>query len=979
MKKKKSYVISFYLLLSLLLAASFTVSNSVLASITGSSPPASGDWVINSPTTVINENLTIDGNIIVNSSLKVIDSVIWFKSNKSVLNVTERGSLYLKNVTIKGYNDSVRWVFSIYNGGTCEVDNTTLINVGYEGAEYQTGVWINSDSVVINNTVIINPYVGIWISGTRNITINNTKIYSDLPTSYMGLRVLSSNGIVINNLTIEATKFINAIRIEHAENVTINNSFLNISTANYVVFLLGSKGVFFYNSEIINYFESGGFGFYAYSSDSIKIVNTTLQSRTHALNIYGGVSNLLVKGSDIISSNGDAVYVRGSDNGNITIDSNRISAKIVVFDYQNAENITIRNNSITSSVTRYGSFSHLRNISLINNTVLDAYYGLLIDDSRNLTFIDEKINVEYLLFDIWDSENISIRTGMYQAKDFLYAINSKNISLIENEINAYEYALDVENSVNLSVISNKIVTPTGTGLIIKNVYRSQIENNYVLSNKAIGIQSNSRNITLEDNEFYSNKSNYMENVTYIKAYNNEFLANQTALALYNVTYSWFYYNKFTSNTSYGLLLGRNSSYNRIVGNEFYESKLYGLYIHNGTGNLIFFNLFLFNNNNGTQALDEDTGNNWNYTNLGNWYFNYDAPDFDGDGIGDEPVQVGPNAIDYYPLMQDQDKDSVNDLTEVMLYGTNPNTNDTDKDGLTDGEEIYKYGTDPLSNDTDKDGLLDGWEQNNDLNPKDPNDATKDPDEDGLTNQEEYHYGTNPQNNDTDGDGMPDGWEVQHGLNATKDDAGLDPDEDGLTNLQEYQHRTDPQNNDTDGDGMPDGWEVQHGLDPLSNDASDDLDNDGLTNLEEYQNGTDPRNNDTDGDGMPDGWEVQHGLNATKDDAELDADEDGLTNLEEYQHATDPQNNDTDGDGLTDYEEVETYHTNPLKADTDGDGLADGEEVNQGLNPLSADTDGDGIIDSQDSLPKLNNNILYGVIIAVIALVGVLVYYLKFRR
>jgi len=68
--------------------------------------------------------------------------------------------------------------------------------------------------------------------------------------------------------------------------------------------------------------------------------------------------------------------------------------------------------------------------------------------------------------------------------------------------------------------------------------------------------------------------------------------------------------------------------------------------------------------------------------------------------------------------------------------------------------------------------------------------------------------------DWDNDGMPDLWEQENGLNPSDpDDADGDPDKDGLTNLEEYQERTDPNNPDSDGDGMPDGEEVERGTDP----------------------------------------------------------------------------------------------------------------------------------------------------------------------
>jgi hypothetical protein len=67
--------------------------------------------------------------------------------------------------------------------------------------------------------------------------------------------------------------------------------------------------------------------------------------------------------------------------------------------------------------------------------------------------------------------------------------------------------------------------------------------------------------------------------------------------------------------------------------------------------------------------------------------------------------------------------------------------------------------------------------------------------------------------DSDADGMPDGWEQAHGLNPTVNDATGDPDSDGLGNLAEYQANTDPQKPDTDSDGYSDGVEAASGSDP----------------------------------------------------------------------------------------------------------------------------------------------------------------------
>jgi alpha-tubulin suppressor-like RCC1 family protein len=78
--------------------------------------------------------------------------------------------------------------------------------------------------------------------------------------------------------------------------------------------------------------------------------------------------------------------------------------------------------------------------------------------------------------------------------------------------------------------------------------------------------------------------------------------------------------------------------------------------------------------------------------------------------------------------------------------------------------------------------------------------------------------------------------------------GQDPDNDGLTTDQELAYGTDPNNPDTNGDGLLDGAAIRAGLSA----TNPDMDGDGVPNSIERANGTDPFRADTDGDGVNDG-------------------------------------------------------------------------------------------------------------------------------
>ncbi|HEY3450839.1 MAG TPA: adventurous gliding motility lipoprotein CglD [Myxococcales bacterium] len=234
------------------------------------------------------------------------------------------------------------------------------------------------------------------------------------------------------------------------------------------------------------------------------------------------------------------------------------------------------------------------------------------------------------------------------------------------------------------------------------------------------------------------------------------------------------------------------------------------------------------------------------------------------------------------------------------------------------------------------------------NPFDPDNANKDTDCDGLSDQEEFstvfpgNQRTDPDKTDTDGDGIPDGVEMGKTASVGAACASFKPDADPTT-------ATSPVNADSDGDGVKDGDEDKNHngkVDPGESDPMNpDTDNDGLKDGLEISTGTDPTDRDSDKDGIPDGAEdVNH-------DGKVDATE------------TDPRKADSDGDGCLDGQEDKNWNhrldpgeTNPLLAsdcgpalgkDSDCDGLSDAEEALRGTNPSKADTDGDGLLDGME--------------------------------
>ena len=289
-------------------------------------------------------------------------------------------------------------------------------------------------------------------------------------------------------------------------------------------------------------------------------------------------------------------------------------------------------------------------------------------------------------------------------------------------------------------------------------------------------------------------------------------------------------------------------------------------------------------------------------------------------------------------------------------------------------------------------------------PFDPNNADKDSDCDGLSDQEEYAnvYAdgaqTSPDNWDSDGDGLADGLELGRTTSpdsrcanifvgdadpsSTTNPTLADSDRDGLSDGSEDSNadgawdeglELDPNHPDTDRDGLCDGnVDVQPictagDNDPLSADLAHDQDADGV--LDDVDSA--PNNPDRDGDGLCDGNRSVAGVcvagedlngdgvvNAGETDPDLvDTDCDGLSDLEERNLGLDPTDPDSDGDMINDGVElgrtrnIDPDHCANFIADTDPSSTTDPGKIDSdgdGLNDGVEDSDHDGRFDTGET-------------------------------
>ncbi len=258
------------------------------------------------------------------------------------------------------------------------------------------------------------------------------------------------------------------------------------------------------------------------------------------------------------------------------------------------------------------------------------------------------------------TNGITMENSFYNNRNMcVYGFMSHNNTISDNSFDFFQHGIYLDGSSSHNdIINNEIFGDTsGTGIIIWDGDGNTINEN-IVDNCWQGIYV----YDAEDTTLYENvASNTMRNgIIILQNSQNTLVSGNTAENnAYHGIYSTLSHNStiennvLNDNTLNGIYL-ENSDDNIVYNNKIRNNTIYGVSISIGSDNNLLYRNFFWGN--GKHAYDDGSGNNWNSTNIGNYWDNWTSPDVSPvDGIVDTPytyIEGSANSIDYFPIAED---------------------------------------------------------------------------------------------------------------------------------------------------------------------------------------------------------------------------------------------------------------------------------------------------------------------------------------
>ncbi len=442
--------------------------------ITGPPPPSTGTWIVNQTTIVEDEDIILNGSIVVteNGSLILKNSTLTFNmSYDGEYNITvmANGSLYMNNTHISSMNN-YRYAIFLFAGANLELYGSNLDYVGFNDAF--PGLVIYCDNAIIQDTNISSGYIGVLMNGSNNISINNCHIEA----SNINIEIINCDRIAINNLSVIVSG--TGVYIENSTHISISDTSLKGGT--YCIHIEKSENISLAHINIDQKFRASStvWGIYIDSSQHVDIDSAyiymddyTINKATHYAVYVSTTNNITIRNTNWNCS----IYPSGSGTG---WPPYTITSRIYQLYLDNVTNVIVANNSFWTKIKE----------RLILLTLYYLYvYGIYAYSAKYMHAWNNSYHANISIVDEIIASGITSGTITYHWWNYLRASMNINITSNQYRTNQQITTGSYIYECTYTYMEENNFTGGKTAIYIGSSNRTRIENCYV-NNYSLGLK-----------------------------------------------------------------------------------------------------------------------------------------------------------------------------------------------------------------------------------------------------------------------------------------------------------------------------------------------------------------------------------------------------------------------------------------------------------------------------------------------------------
>ena len=385
--------------------------------------PDEGDWVITQETTVTDETIAMNGNILIrNGGTLYLENVdLIFNSGRDGefrLEVQNGGKLIMYNSTVDRGTDFA-YGFQMFDGGSLRVENSEFHHCGYNAWNYY-GLTIYGNDAVVRNNLFTQGYMGVYsyVASGQEITGNS----------------------FINNTHV-------AVYFHIATDFLIEGNLLDHN--NYAIYMHSSSDGIVDGNEVRN--NTGHvnmIGIYTYNGNNIMIRNNIVNESSEALYTHTS-TNITFENNE---ANRNTRGIRAYSSQHIEITGNRLFDNIHgIYADNNNEDFTVRFNNASFNRDYNMYFYRTRDSVISENDIknVTVYYGIAVRECTLIEISDNTItgNTERGLW-IWDANNITMTGNLVTYSNIgYYNLRSQDTIFTDGEIRYSNYGVYLDGSI----------------------------------------------------------------------------------------------------------------------------------------------------------------------------------------------------------------------------------------------------------------------------------------------------------------------------------------------------------------------------------------------------------------------------------------------------------------------------------------------------------------------------------------------------